>query len=170
MKIAEWLVIQMVHHAPLEGERVGMMLRRRRRNEARREGGEETRGRRIGMRGRGSSCEMEWCHDLSLPPPLISYIPPPPRAELALCDATRKAVADLCLTERPLTLEFSGLASFGKRVVFASLVEGESSERLRAIAGETSYSVLIAISLVPFFQLQIFVLFFHNPITYYCIF
>ena len=77
------------------------------------------------------------------------------RAELALLDATRKAVADLCLTERPLTLEFSGLASFGKRVVFAGLVEGESSERLRAIAGETSYSIFIAVP-VFFFQLQVF--------------
>ena len=99
---------------------------------------------------RGSSCEVE-CAMTSLLPPLL-------RAKSALFDAAQRAVADLCLGEQPLALEFRGLASFGKRVLFSSLVEGESSERLRAIAGETNYycSVLITFSLVAFFKLQVF--------------
>lgn len=67
---------------------------------------------------------------------MASHLPPLSRAKSALCDATQKAVADLGLSEQPLALEFSGLACFGKRVVFASLVEGEGSERLRAVAGK----------------------------------
>ena len=65
----------------------------------------------------------------------IILFPPRHRAKAALLEATQRAVTDLCLCENSLELEFCGLSSFGKRVVFARLVEGEGYERLRKIAG-----------------------------------
>ena len=41
------------------------------------------------------------------------------------------------LLNEPLVLEFSGVGSFGKRVVFASIKEGTAKEKLVSIAGRS---------------------------------
>ena len=61
-----------------------------------------------------------------------------------LVEATKTVTADLHLHANPLVLEFTGVGNFGRRVVFASIKEGESKERLAATAGRYCYyNVLI---------------------------
>ena len=38
--------------------------------------------------------------------------------------------------KQPLTLEFLGLGSYGRRVVFATVAEGEQRDKLGQLAGE----------------------------------
>ena len=57
----------------------------------------------------------------------------PPRAGLALLEATREINLQLCLHKQPLLLTTSGLGSFGERVVFAEIVEKEELQKIAGI-------------------------------------
>ena len=57
------------------------------------------------------------------------------RAKLTLQRAAERVAEELA---EPLLLEFSGVGSFGKRVVFALLKEGTAKEKLTRVAGQST--------------------------------
>lgn len=64
------------------------------------------------------------------------------RAQDALQAATLQSSSTLNLNTDPLVLEFCGLGSFGRRVVFAELREGKSRDRLAAVAGVYTHTCI----------------------------
>ena len=75
----------------------------------------------------------------------ICFIPCCYRAKFALLEATQKVTEELDLVKHPLVLNFNTLGNFSKSVLFAKVAEGESRERLIAMAGNLHVCVCVCV-------------------------
>lgn len=61
---------------------------------------------------------------------------------MALLEATQRVTAEMKLLSSPIVLEFGGVGSFSRRVVFASIKEGLAKERLTSAAGQDQVTLI----------------------------
>lgn len=61
---------------------------------------------------------------------------------MALLEATQRVTTEMKLLSSPIVLEFGGVGSFSRRVVFASIKEGLAKERLTSAAGQDQVTLI----------------------------